>query len=132
MLEIVVDGGCRGNGGLDPQMYGSAHFSMVVDGSGTKGKLVTWEFGPGTSNMAEYRALIAALETLGDNFRYDCLTIKMDSAMVINQVLERWKITREHPEYRPLRNRVQDLLLNHSSWQFVQISHDEMKRILGH
>jgi ribonuclease HI len=129
MLQITVDGGCRGNGTDDARMYGSALIQIVADGKPSRGKLHTWEFGIGTNNQAEYHALIEALKIVDRTFPHDILTIRMDSELVRNQVSGRWKI--KDPELRKLCQEAKDILSRHW-YQFEHITGQKMKRILGH
>jgi len=102
-------------------MYGSAKIG---------GKFVTWEFGPGTNNQAEYLALIRALKIAKGQGANE-IVIRMDSELVRNQVMGNWKV--KDPALRVLCFEVKTLLGERLlSWQFKHMTGEEMKRILGH
>jgi probable phosphoglycerate mutase len=87
------------------------------------------EFGNCTNNEAEYRSLIAAL-------RY-CLaqgindpTIRMDSALVVNQVNGGWKC--KMPHLRPLLDQVHALAAHCASFHLEWCAREEVIEFLGH
>ena len=122
-LEIIVDGGCRGNGTDNAQMYGSAFVNA------DQGVWKTWEFGLGTNNRAEYLSLIESLKYVAE-FHCRDIVIKTDSELVRNQISGQWKI--KEPSLRPLVFEARTLLEMFNSWKIVHISGVDMKAILGH
>jgi len=93
-LNIYTDGGARGN-------PGPAAIGVVIKNKQNKlihqfGRLI----GKATNNVAEYKALIAALEWLITNkpkFTTDPLChFYLDSALVVNQLNGLWKIKKPH------------------------------------
>lgn len=88
---IEADGGSRGNPG--PAGYGA----VVKDAADGQVLVETAEaIGAQTNNVAEYRGLIAGLQSLlalaGDGA---VVEVRMDSKLVIEQMAGRWKIKNE-------------------------------------
>jgi probable phosphoglycerate mutase len=107
-LIIEADGGSRGNPG--PAAYGvvvrEAHTGHVL---AERGKYL----GEVTNNVAEYSGLVAGIETaLGINSSA-FLDIRMDSRLVVQQMLGRWKI--KHEDMRRLATLARSLLTGASA-----------------
>lgn len=88
-LIIHTDGGSRGNPG--PGAYGF----VMLDESGQTILDGGEYLGSTTNNEAEYQGLVSALETLLSFSKLDqveSLVIKMDSKLVVEQVLGNWKV----------------------------------------
>ena len=130
---LVFDGGSLGNPGRG---YGSYRVTRNADG---KQKIRRLEFGDAvTSNMAEYRALIAGLEDVaamvkdaGKGQGDYSVQVMGDSKLVVEQVAGRWKVRAEN--LRPLRERAAAMLGSFSrassiKWQPRSAS----VRALGH
>jgi probable phosphoglycerate mutase len=100
--EIVayIDGGARGN-------PGPAGFGVRIER--TDGTLLD-EFyesiGVATNNVAEYRALVSALEWA---LRHRCRSVhvRSDSLLLVQQMLGRYKV--KHPGLQPLHARARTL-----------------------
>jgi len=132
---VTVDGGALGNGTDDVQCYGSA---LIVTADG-KSKVIGWDDigNAGTNNEAEYESLILALNYLESLIEdagrspkdYDVL-VRMDSALVLNQVFGTWKV--KAAGLWPLMRRAKNAALSFKSVGHEQISGDQMKQILGH
>jgi broad specificity phosphatase PhoE/ribonuclease HI len=100
-VVVEADGGSRGNPG--PAGYGAVVFSadrMVVLAE-TKDAI-----GVATNNVAEYRGLIAGLETAGSLGAAE-VAVSMDSKLVVEQMSGRWRV--KHPDLIPLHQRASDL-----------------------
>lgn len=89
VLRVHTDGGSRGNPGH------AAYGYVFLNGSGE----VVFEdgkyMGIATNNEAEYAGLQAAVETLltfGKLSELNLIEIKLDSNLVVQQVLGNWKI----------------------------------------
>jgi probable phosphoglycerate mutase len=95
-----IDGGARGNPG--PAGYG-------VRIERTDGELIE-EFaesiGIATNNVAEYRALIAALEWARRHQHHE-LHVRSDSQLLVQQMLGNYKV--KHPGLQPLHARARML-----------------------
>lgn len=83
MQTIYADGGCRGNGISEGEMYGS----WVRDVQ----KMEWREYGYGTNNRAEYLTLIDALKD-AQAHGVDRVLVYMDSQLIVNQVNGEWKV----------------------------------------
>ncbi|MEV0967916.1 bifunctional RNase H/acid phosphatase [Microtetraspora glauca] len=87
---VEADGGSRGNPG--PAGYGA----VVKDADGRVLAESAEAIGTATNNVAEYRGLIAGLESLlalgGEGASAE---VRMDSKLVIEQMAGRWKIKNE-------------------------------------
>ena len=106
MDEVLIycDGGSRGNPG--PSAIGA----VVLDPSTTPPAqlaVVSETIGVTTNNVAEYQALIAALEQ-AEPFGATRVVVRADSKLVIEQVRGKWKI--KQPHLKPLVRRAQELL----------------------
>jgi ribonuclease HI len=86
-LNIYADGGARGN-------PGPAAIGVVIKDTNNK---VLHQFGhpigQATNNLAEYQAVIAALEYLITNkHKPDSINFFLDSRLVVNQLNGFWKV----------------------------------------
>jgi probable phosphoglycerate mutase len=101
-LVIEADGGSRGN----PGPAGSG--AIIIDAAtGEILREIAIYIGEATNNVAEYRALKAAItEVLNINPQASVL-VRMDSKLVIEQMSGNWKI--KHPDMRQLAIEVQQL-----------------------
>ena len=121
MCTIICDGGKR---------KGIAYGSFII--YNPKGKIIIHKgvtFAFGTSNLAEYETLIRALH-YATALGITEVEIKMDSLLVINQVLGKFRCNYKH--LRLARGDVRSRLKNCTSWKFTKIHNTEMKSILGH
>lgn len=121
IYTIICDGGKR---------KGIAYGSFILYDPKDKiiiHKLLTFAFG--TSNLAEYQTLIKAL-FYATQLGIKDIEIKMDSLLVINQVLGKFKCNYKH--LRLARGDVRHRLKEFTSWKFIKIHNTEMKRIIGH
>jgi probable phosphoglycerate mutase len=101
-LIIEADGGSRGN----PGPSGSG--AVVIDAStGLVIREISEFIGVATNNVAEYRALRAALEEVHRINPLAFVKVRMDSKLVIEQMSGNWKI--KHPDMRALAIEVQQL-----------------------
>lgn len=96
---IQADGGARGN----PGPAGSG--AVVRDADGAVVLEVSEFIGHATNNVAEYNAVIRALEGLlevlgGSAAKKASVSVEMDSKLVVEQMEGRWKV--KHPNMKPL------------------------------
>lgn len=85
-LKIYCDGGARGN-------PGPAASAFVV--FGTSGKVLTKGsrfIGRTTNNVAEYKAVVFALEWLSQNTKDQGVVFFLDSQLVVNQLTGRFRV----------------------------------------
>jgi ribonuclease HI len=129
---LTFDGGSLGNPG---QGYGSYAIVRVQDGAQRLERLKLGE--NYTNNEAEYDTLIAALDDLIQRIKEAdrqtqefALEVRGDSALVINQLLGRWKA--KEPRMRERRDRCLRLLRRFGSIKLVVQPREESVRVLGH
>jgi len=92
-LLIYTDGGARGNPG--PAAIGV----YIINKEGKELARLSQRIGEATNNMAEYRAVIAALEWVKENFskeRIGKIKIFLDSDLLVNQLTGTFKIKKSH------------------------------------
>jgi len=136
-LVLYCDGGRRSDGST----YGSVRL-------GCTGQIIRREFGPGTSNEAEYKALCNALWAARQVVRrpalkFNSVEIRMDSDLVRNQVLGTYRVN--NPRLEELKARVWEEInklmkalhqVNDpkecTSVRLVRADRQEVKRVLGH
>jgi len=113
-VTIFCDGGSRGNPG--PAAIGA----VVLDASTTRPSRlasVSECIGTTTNNVAEYRALIAALEA-AKPFGARTVRVRADSLLVIKQLEGAWKVKQAH--LRPLHQEARTLL---DEYEHVDLAH---------
>lgn len=100
MIKIYTDGAARGNPG-----HAAAGYAFFEDN-----KLIkkgSFYIGKTTNNVAEYTAVIKALERAPKN---EELHIFSDSKLIVKQIRSEWKIKKLH--LQELNKKVQKLLEN--------------------
>jgi len=122
MIYTNSDGGARGNPG--PGAIGvivRENEKILTKYSARIGKLVT-------NNVAEYEALIKALE-LASKFTNDELTCFLDSELVVNQLLGEYRVKNER--LLPLFLKVQKLQENFKKIKYQHVSRwDKFQQIV--
>ncbi len=119
VIAIYSDGGARGNPG--PAAIGA----VVLDPSTeppTRLATVSERIGVATSNVAEYRALIAGLE-VAQELGARTVRVRADSLLVIRQLEGKWKV--KHPNLRPLHARALDLLRAYDTVDLAHVPREE-------
>ena len=105
LFTIYGDGGSRGN----PGPAGSG--AIIRNEAGETVATVSEFLGVTTNNVAEYTAVLRALETLAamleDKVSNAEVRVCMDSMLVVRQMKGEWKI--KHPNMKPLAARVGEL-----------------------
>lgn len=132
--EVICDGGCRNHGTDQAHGYGS--YQIRTNNGGEA--IVRLDFGPSvTNNIAEYRALIGALEDVasriekaGRQLEEFSIAVKSDSQLVVNQVNGNWKIKRVH--LRPFADKAKALLAKFQHTRLTWVSRDNVEAVLGH
>lgn len=117
---VVCDGGKR-----DTLAYGS--FKVFLEDKEVAHHFMI--FGFGTSNDAEYLALINAVKFCLSS-GYTKLIIRSDSALMLNQVSGNWRTKK--PTLKKLRQIARLELAKLSSYSLEKIHNKEVKKILGH
>jgi ribonuclease H / adenosylcobalamin/alpha-ribazole phosphatase len=116
-LIIEADGGSRGNPGL------SGAGAVVIDAaSGNILREISEAVGIATNNVAEYSAVIFALEAAFEIDPAAEIVVRMDSKLVVEQMSGRWKI--KHPDMLALGAKVQQLISG-KSVEFVWIPREQ-------
>jgi len=114
---IYTDGGARGNPG--PAGAGI----VIIDGQKSfEHKKYLGD--PQTNNWAEYEAVAIALhEAKKHGLAGRPVEIRMDSKLVVEQILGNWKI--KEPTLRPQAAKVRALLADFPNYHFVHIPREE-------
>jgi probable phosphoglycerate mutase len=99
-LIAFIDGGSRGNPG--PAGYGV----VIQDARGNTLQTIARAIGTATNNVAEYRALLTALEYAAAG---QCRRLKIycDSELVVRQMQGRYRV--QSPDLRPLYEQAREL-----------------------
>jgi probable phosphoglycerate mutase len=92
-IVAYIDGGARGNPG--PAGYGV----RVEKPDGTLVEEFCESIGTATNNVAEYKALVAALEWAKQH-EHKKVHVRSDSLLLVQQMLGRFKV--KHPNLQPL------------------------------
>jgi probable phosphoglycerate mutase len=116
-LIIEADGGSRGNPGI------SGAGAVVIDeSSGQVIREISEGVGIATNNVAEYTALVLALEAAFEISPTASVVVRMDSKLVVEQMSGRWKI--KHPDMMQLGAKVQKLIAG-KDVEFVWIPREQ-------
>jgi probable phosphoglycerate mutase len=112
-LIIEADGGSRGN----PGESGSG--AVIIDRHSGEILVEIAEYiGHATNNVAEYRALLAAVREALALDPQAHIEVRMDSKLVIEQMSGTWKI--KHPDMQALAIKVHQLLQGHPvGWTWI-------------
>lgn len=110
-LIIYVDGASRGNPG--PAGGGA----VLKDAAGKTMQEIVLPLGKTTNNVAEYSALIAALEQAQIR-KAKRIKVFSDSLLMVNQVTGIYRV--RHPRILPLWDKIQSLL-RPFEWEIVHI-----------
>ena len=119
-FTIYGDGGSRGN----PGPAGSG--AIIRNEAGETVATVSEFLGVATNNVAEYTAVLRALEKLTamhDSKVSDLeVRVYMDSMLVVKQMTGEWKL--KHPGLKPLASRVSELVHLYKSVSFEHVYRD--------
>ncbi len=122
-FTIYGDGGSRGN----PGPAGSG--AIIRNGDGETVATVSEFLGTTTNNVAEYTAVLRALETLAAMLEGKAkeaeVHVRMDSMLVIRQMRGEWKI--KHPNMKPLASRVSELVSLFKAVSFEHVYREHNK-----
>src|SRR6266536_2413895 len=114
MIVAYIDGGARGNPG--PAGYGV----RIEQPDGTLVEEFHASIGTATNNVAEYRALLAALEW-AKTHGHSQLHVRSDSLLLVQQMLGNYKV--KHPGLQPLHAKAR--LLAH---EIGKVSFEHVRR----
>ena len=115
-LVAYIDGGSRGNPG--PAGYGV----LIQDAGGRMIETLSEFLGETTNNVAEYRALLAALEYAAQ-CRTKRLKVYCDSELVARQMQGRYRV--QSPDLKPLHQRAQELARQLSQFSIESIPREQ-------
>lgn len=108
-LVLHVDGGARGNPG--PAAIGV----VISQPDGTVVDELAERIGTATNNVAEYRAVLRALERATE-LDADEIEIVGDSELIARQLNGVYKV--KHPSMKPLYEQAKAALAEFGSWRF--------------
>jgi ribonuclease HI len=119
VVAVYTDGGARGNPGpaaigavvLDPATHPPTRLATVSE-----------RIGVATSNVAEYRAVIAGLEA-ARAFPARRVQLRADSMLVIRQLEGAWRVRQAH--LKPLHARALELLRGYAEADLAHVSRDQ-------
>ncbi|ADT98884.1 bifunctional RNase H/acid phosphatase [Mycolicibacterium gilvum] len=102
-MKVIVecDGGSRGNPG--PAGYGAVVWSADRESVLAEARSA---IGTATNNVAEYRGLIAGLESAAQTGATE-VEVRMDSKLIVEQMAGRWRV--KHPDLAALHRQAADL-----------------------
>jgi ribonuclease HI len=124
MITINTDGGARGNPG--PAAIGV----VIRDGKGKVAKEYGKTIGDATNNIAEYSAVVSALETLvkmvGAKAKQAEVLIEADSELVVKQLKGEYKV--KDPNLQKEFIKVYNLRQKFSKVDFKHIPREKNKR----
>ncbi len=113
-----IDGASRGNPGP------SAAGFTLTDSAGSHLQAKAFFIGRATNNVAEYTALVKALEA-AKRIGAEQLTVFSDSELLVRQINGRYKVKSE--QIRPLFRQAVDLLGEFENWKVRHITREENK-----
>ena len=111
-IVAYIDGGARGNPG--PAGFGV----RIEDADGTLIEEFAESIGTATNNVAEYRALLAALEWAARHGR-DQLHVRSDSLLLVQQMLGNYKVKNAGLQPLHARARVLAHQIGHVTFEHV-------------
>ncbi|MBU1292648.1 ribonuclease HI family protein [Patescibacteria group bacterium] len=120
-FTLYADGGSRGNPG--PAGAGA----IVRDETGETVVEVSEFLGHATNNIAEYTAVLRALEVLSEKLGPEAVKatvhVRLDSMLVVRQMMKQWKLKNEG--LKPLAARVEELMQNFNSVSFEHVYRED-------
>ena len=114
-LDIYIDGACKGN-------PGPSGIGIVICQNGQVIKNISSYIGNATNNIAEYRALIWALEE-GLILKAEDIKINTDSLLLYNQINKAYKV--KNPNIVGLYNQAQHLIMSFKNFKISHIPRGE-------
>lgn len=115
---IYADGASRGNPG--PASAGA----VISDPSGTVVREISERLGETTNNVAEYSALIAALEAALE-LGAKRVEVRLDSELLVRQATGRYRV--KNPGLIPLHKRAQGLVARFEDVTFTHVPRAQNK-----
>ena len=115
-LRIWVDGACRGNPG--PASIGG----HIEDCEGNVVARISERLGHSTNNVAEYTALIRALEEAKALGAAE-VEVRSDSLLLVKQMAGEYRV--KHPNLRPLFEKARILAKGFREFRFFHVPREE-------
>ena len=115
-VRIWVDGACRGNPG--PASIGG----VIRDAQGLLLREVSETLGTATNNIAEYTALIRALEE-AKALGADEVEAMSDSLLLVKQMAGEYRV--KHPNLKPLHAKARALARGFARFAFTHVPREE-------
>jgi ribonuclease HI len=116
--QLYCDGAAKNNPG--PSGCGAVLYLTMPE---SKVEMVQ-SLGTGTNNEAEYCGLLLGMREAHERYKLDKLVIRMDSALVVNQVKGQWKCKAKN--LKPYLQAAQTLLKQHQpGWTLEWIPRDQ-------
>lgn len=118
-LTIFTDGGARGNPG--PAGIGV----VIYDEKDNEMSSVSESIGTATNNVAEYKAVVRALEhvaTIVDDTKAIKITLKLDSQLVERQLNGAYKV--KDAGMKELHAQSKELIEQYSSVEFIHVKRE--------
>lgn len=115
MIYTNSDGGSRGNPGI-------AAIGVIVRKDNEILTAYSEKIGETTNNIAEYKALIKAME-LASTYTKEEVTCILDSELVVKQLLGEYSV--KSPKLRPLFLKVQKLQENFNKVSYIHKSRED-------
>jgi len=112
---VYTDGGARGNPG--PAAIGAVVLDPATDPPETLAT-ISESIGHTTNNVAEWRAVIAALEAARE-FPAPAIEIRADSMLVLRQLDGRYRVKQAH--LKPLHAQARELLASYDDVKLVHV-----------
>ena len=116
-LEIFIDGACSGN-------PGPAAIGVIFKKDGETIQEISRSIGEATNNIAEYSALICALQEASLQKARE-IKVYTDSELVYNQVTGQYKVS--HGNIKPLFVKVQELAKSFARIDIERIPREKNK-----
>ena len=117
-LELFIDGACSGN-------PGEAAIGVVVVEKDKVIKNISQAIGPATNNIAEYTALIYALQE-ALILRADKVRVNTDSELLYNQIKGSYKVKNTNLKF--LCAQIQHLLTGFKAVEFKHVPRQDNRR----
>ena len=115
-VRVFTDGGSRGN----PGPGAAAYILVGADGAIIAGRGIYLE--QVTNNVAEYSALIAALEA-AKQIGLSAVEVFSDSELMVKQINGKWRV--KNPQLAELCSESMDLLANFPAWSVSHIGREQ-------
>lgn len=129
--NIICDGGCKGNPG---RMYGS--YQIATKNGRSRIERLD-DLGAGTNNVAEYKALLEAIQDILERCQKAnvpterfTLSVRSDSQLMVNQLNGVWNVSNERLQL--LFEAIHDELTSFKNWDISWVSRDVTSAVLGH